>query len=41
MLSCRTGVEIPDGYIMDEEIAREFLACNDRDDAKKLSSKLK
>ena len=33
--------KIPEGYVMDEEIAREFLACNDRDDLKKLLCKLK
>ena len=33
--------KIPEGYVMDGEIAREFLACNDRDDVKKLLSKLK
>ena len=26
---------IPEGYVMDGEIARDFLACNDRDDLKK------
>ena len=25
---------VPEGYIMDEETARDFLACNDRDDLK-------
>ena len=24
--------KLPEGYVMDGEIAREFLACNDRDD---------
>ena len=33
--------KIPKGYVVDEEITREFLACNDRDDLKKLLSKLK
>ena len=33
--------KIPEGYVMDEEIARDFLACNDRDDLKKLLCKLK
>src|SRR3990170_12700 len=33
--------KIPEGYVMDEEIARDFLACNDRDDLKKLLRKLK
>ena len=28
--------KIPEGYVMDGEIAREILACNDRDDVKKL-----
>ena len=32
---------VPEGYIMDEETARDFLACNDRDDLKKLLAKLK
>ena len=32
---------VPKGYIMDEEAARDFLACNDRDDPKKLLAKLK
>ena len=27
---------IPEGYVMDEETARDFLACNDRSDLKKL-----
>src|SRR5215216_6221133 len=27
---------LPEGYIMDEETARDFLAYNDRDDLKKL-----
>ena len=31
---------VPEGYIMDEETARDFLACNDRDDLKKLLAKL-
>ena len=33
--------KIPEGYVMDDEIARDFLACNDRDDLKKLLCKLK
>ena len=33
--------KIPKGYVMDEVIARDFLACNDRDDLKKLLCKLK
>src|SRR6187399_2244401 len=32
---------IPKGYVMDEENARDFLACNDRYDLKKLLAKLK
>src|SRR3990170_1163476 len=32
---------VPEGYIMDEETAIDFLACNDRDDLKKLLAKLK
>ena len=32
---------VPEGYIMDEETARDFLACNDRSDLKKLLAKLK
>ena len=32
---------VPEGYIMDEETARDFLACNDRYDLKKLLAKLK
>ena len=27
---------VPEGYVMDEETARAFLACNDRSDLKKL-----
>ena len=33
--------KIPKGYIMDGEVARDFLACNDRSDLKKLLAKLK
>jgi hypothetical protein len=33
--------KVPEGYVMDEEIARDFFACNDRDDLKKLLCKLK
>ncbi len=29
--------EVPEGYIMDEETARDFFACNDRDDLKMVS----
>ena len=32
---------VPKGYVMDEETARDFLACNDRSDLKKLLAKLK
>ena len=32
---------VPEGYVMDEETARDFLACNDRYDLKKLLAKLK
>src|SRR5215216_2293000 len=32
---------VPEGYIMDEETTRDFLAYNDRDDLKKLLAKLK
>ena len=32
---------VPDGYVMDEETPRDFLACNDRTDLKKLLAKLK
>ena len=31
---------VPEGYVMDEETARDFLACNDRLDLKKLLAKL-
>ena len=30
-----------EGYVMDEETKRDFLACNDRSDLKKLFAKLK
>ena len=33
--------KIPEGYVVDEETTRDFLACNDRDDLKKLLCKLK
>src|SRR4051812_36493417 len=33
--------KIPEGYVMDEETTRDFPACNDRDDLKKLLCKLK
>ena len=32
---------VPEGYVMDEETARDFLACNDRSDLKKLFAKMK
>ena len=32
---------VPEGYVMDEEIARDFLACNDRSDLKKFLAKMK
>ena len=32
---------VPEGYVMDEETARDFLACDDRSDLKKLLAKLK
>ena len=31
----------PEGYVVDEETARDFSACNDRYDLKKLLAKLK
>ena len=33
--------KVPEGYVMDEEIVRDFLACNDRDHLKILLCKLK
>src|SRR6266536_2521739 len=33
--------KVSEGYIMDEETSRDFLACNDRNDLKKLLVKLK
>ena len=30
---------VPEGFVMDEETARDFLACNDRSDLKKLLAK--
>ena len=30
---------VPEGYVMDEETARDFLACNDISDLKKLLAK--
>ena len=33
--------KIPEGYVMDGEIARYFFTCKDRDDLKKLLCKLK
>ena len=32
---------VPEGYVMDEETARDFFACNDIYDPKKLLAKLK
>ena len=32
---------VPEGYVMDEETKKDFLACNDRSDLKKLLAKLK
>ena len=32
---------MPQGYVMDGEVARDFLACKDRDDLKKLLCKWK
>ena len=32
---------VPEGYVLDEETARDFLTCNDRSDLKKLLAKLK
>ena len=32
---------VPEGYVMDEETKRDFLACNGRSDLKKLLAKLK
>ena len=32
---------VPEGYVMDKETARDFLACNDMSDLKKLLAKLK
>ena len=32
---------VHEGYVMDEETKRDFLACNDRSDLKKLLAKLK
>ena len=32
---------VPEGYVMDEETARDFLACNDIYVLKKLLAKLK
>ena len=33
--------KVPEGYVMSEETTRYILACNDRDDLKKLLAKLK
>ena len=32
---------VHEGYVMDKETARDFFACNDRSDLKKLLAKLK
>ena len=32
---------VPEDYVLDEETKRDFLACNDRSDLKKLLAKLK
>ena len=32
---------VPEGYVMDGEVARDFIACKDRDDLKKLLCKWK
>ena len=32
---------VPGGYVMDEETARDFFACDDREDLKKLLAKMK
>ena len=32
---------VPEGYVMDEQTARDFLTCSDRSDLKKLLAKLK
>ena len=44
MPSSPTRVEMPeisDGYVFDREIGREILACNDRDEVRKLLAELK
>ena len=33
--------KVPEGYVMNEEITRDILACKDRDDLKKLLCKYK
>ena len=33
--------DVPEGYVMDEETARDFFACKDRYGLKKLLAKLK
>ena len=33
--------DVPEGYVMDEETARDFFACKDRYDLKKFLAKLK
>ena len=32
---------MPEGYVLDEQTARDFLACKDRSDLNKLLAKLK
>ena len=32
---------MPEGYVMDGEVARDFLGCKDKEDLKKLLGKLK
>ena len=41
MPSPPTRVEIPKGYVFDRETARAILACNDRDEVRKLLAELK
>jgi hypothetical protein len=41
MPSPPTRVEIPEGYVFDGETARAILACNDRDEVRKLLAELK
>ena len=30
--------DVPEGYVMDEETARDFFACNDREDLQRIVS---